>query len=483
MRSQRFALAVVLVVGSTAGAQSATTADLVFRARQILVKHCAECHGEKPAPSTLGVLDHAQLTRAKEPVSFVRAGDTSASQVIDLIEEGSMPPGDRAKVSPADAKILRAWIESGAKAFPIRFDDEFAYQTILADVKKLPAADLKKMRYLTLHHLAADGANADFKAVRAEFLAGVKSVIKKDAPGPEALDSAETVFRLDIEKSDWAHKRFTRVDDKTGDPTGDPLGNLYDVVLLEYPHGVVPHQSAAFSELVPLFLAKAEQVRPFAFVRGDWFVDTVTTAPLADDLHELMKRVVPVPPGLSAPKPPIARRTEPVAAAPDVVALPALDAWYGPDPAAQPGAPPGFTADTYHQSLNQVRRVFEDGGQLRLRYIADPETYFQYLWIDATNMITPSDVGRQRPKTQGEKTLPDTRRGLIFEGNGKEKFWVYASPHKFADGQLWRARSSKIERYVHPFFAFKQTDGKVIISTDDVKIVRKTIPIEITPKK
>jgi len=482
MKPQRPAL-VLLLVGSTAVAADSTAADLAVRARQILVKHCSECHGEKPNPSTLTVVDHAKLLGAKGPVTLIRPGATSGSQVVELIEEGSMPPGDRAKVSKEDAKILRDWIESGAGQYPIRFDDEFAYRTILEDVKKLPAADIKNTRYLTLHYLAADGSNADITTARKDFIAGVQSVIKKNAPGPEPLDATQTVFRLDIAQSDWGSKAFTRLNNKGGQ-VGNPLGNLFDVVLLEYPYGVIPRQSAAFDELVPLFLAKAEQVRPFAFVRGDWFVDTVTTAPLADDLHELMRRFKSVPPGLSTPKPPLARRPEAAATPPDVVALPALDAWYGPDPPAHAESPANFTTDTYDRSMNQVKRQFVHGDRFRLRYGADVDAYFQYLWIDAVNMITPSTVEDVKAKARGEKSLPDEPTDFVrFEGDGKEKFRVYAAQHKFPEGEAWRLRNGKMERYVHPFFAIKEVDGKISVSTDDAKIARKTIPSEIAPKK
>jgi len=477
MTAQRLCPVLVLLVGSTAGAQPATTAELVFRARQILVKHCAECHGEKPTPSTLGLLDHAQLLAKTNPVPLVRAREASASQVLDLIEEGSMPPGDRAKVSPADAKILRAWIEDGAKAYPIRFDDEFAYATILADVEKLPAADLKNTRYLTLHHLAADGSNADLMTARTDFVAGVKSVINRGAPGPVPLDPTHTVFRLDIGKADWGQKRFTRLDNRAK-AVDDPLGDLFDVVLLEYPYAVIPRRSDAFDQLTQRFLAKVEQVRPFVFVRGDWFVSTVTTAPLADDLREL---IAPIPPGLSHPKPRVARKTDAAPAPEGADPIPALDAWYGLDPAAHPKSPPGFTTDTYDRPGDRVRRQFVPGDQLSLRFGADADAYFQFVWIDGSNTITPSLVEQTLAGKRGVKFLPDEKTDVLrFEGTGKERFLVYAAPHKFAEGAVWRAIGGTTERYVHPFFKIKQEGG---ISKEDLRIARKTVPIEIAPKK
>jgi hypothetical protein len=281
----------------------------------------------------------------------------------------------------------------------------------------------------------------------------------------------------------WARKRFTRLDDK-GNPTGNALGNLYDFVLLEYPHGVVPRQSAAFDELVPQFLATADQVRPFAFVRGDWFVDVVTTAPLGDDLKKIIANGDVVPPGLKVPKPRLPLRPEAGAIAPNVVALPALDAWHDDDLAAHRDSPAGFTTNTYDKSLNQVKTKFVAGDRLRLRYGADVDAYFEYIWIDGANMIAPSEVLKVNAKTRAEKSLPDNaKETLLYEGNGDERFWVYASPHKYAPGEIWRATPSNIERYVHPFFAIKEEGGKKVVSTDDAKIARKTIKIKIAPEK
>src|SRR5688500_10478872 len=101
MASLRPALCVVALAASVASGQAPATAkkaDLTVKARRILVEHCSACHGEKPSPSTLGVLDHGQLLRSDGIVPFIRPGDPKASQALALIEEGSMPPGRLAKV-------------------------------------------------------------------------------------------------------------------------------------------------------------------------------------------------------------------------------------------------------------------------------------------------------------------------------------------------------------------------------------------------
>ena len=59
--------------------------------------------------------------------------------------------------------------------------------------------------------------------------------------------------------------------------------NLFDLLLLEYPYGVVSEDSETFDKLQREFLGLAGQVRPIAYVRADWFVCTATLPPLYED--------------------------------------------------------------------------------------------------------------------------------------------------------------------------------------------------------
>ena len=61
--------------------------------------------------------------------------------------------------------------------------------------------------------------------------------------------------------------------------------NRFDLILLEYPYGVVPTSSEVFTRLADEFLGPASQVRPLAFVRADWFIAAVTRPPLFEDLR------------------------------------------------------------------------------------------------------------------------------------------------------------------------------------------------------
>jgi mono/diheme cytochrome c family protein len=93
-------------------------ADLPAKARTILKEHCFQCHGEDPENMEgdgLAILDHKMLVERK----IIVARQPGKSPLIKKVELGTMPPpGEGARVPPGEIKVLRAWIEAGALAFP-----------------------------------------------------------------------------------------------------------------------------------------------------------------------------------------------------------------------------------------------------------------------------------------------------------------------------------------------------------------------------
>ena len=60
----RLALCLLILLPATARAQTdgdRVWGDVAIRARFILRKYCAECHGEKPTRTQLSLLDHQQI--------------------------------------------------------------------------------------------------------------------------------------------------------------------------------------------------------------------------------------------------------------------------------------------------------------------------------------------------------------------------------------------------------------------------------------
>jgi hypothetical protein len=466
-------LALVFLFASSALAQKLSPADLAIRSRAILAKHCTECHGDKPTRSELQVLDHSHWKKERS-VPLVRPKDPTASQVLDLIEEGSMPPGKHPKLRAEEVAVIRDWVASGAAAYPVRFDDEFAHAKILADVQKYEPDDTASFRYLSLHHLAADGSNADLQKARTEFLTAVMSVLRAGAE-VQPIDPTETIFKIDLQTAGWHHLLFKKID-KKGLDGGPADGNLFDVVLLEYPHAVIPENSPAYEKLGAAFLKPARQVRPIAFVRGDWFAEITTTSPLADDLSELIGRIeVVVPPGLLRPKP---ASTKKPASVPGAIG--ALDAWHGSDPNG-PSSVKGLKVGILDFTKKQPRSRFQPDDRFWLRVSADEPMYFQYIWVNSIGEInTPGEVRSYDP-TDGPKDIVLPLEGGLNDELGKERVIVFAAPREFKPAEGWRARheTKTIERFIHPLLPLKPKGEGYVPDIESAKVSRLTVTIEI----
>src|SRR5438045_536798 len=145
----RFWLALLLTVAAALPVRGAELTrrergDLAIHSRAILKKYCGECHGEEKAVS-FSVLNHAQLLSASHPVPFV---SLKRSQVIELIEDGSMPPGGRNRPTEKDIETLKAWVDANAPSYPKAFDDQTTLRLMLDDWKQNPS-----VRYLSFAHL------------------------------------------------------------------------------------------------------------------------------------------------------------------------------------------------------------------------------------------------------------------------------------------------------------------------------------------
>jgi hypothetical protein len=410
--------------------------------------------------------------------------------VLELIEEGSMPPGRHAKVPADEIELLREWVASGAAAYPVRFDDAFAHEAILADVKKSDADDVRFFRYLSIHHLA-DAPTGDLTKARPDFLTALRSVLKPGAVPPQPINPTATIFRIDLRDAGWDDKPFVKVDGE-GKEDGPAKANIFDLVLLEYPHAVLPTESVVFAELGQRFLGPADQVRPVPFVRGDWFVDNVTTSPLADDLRKLIELAAEVPSGLKDPKP-----RPSIAVAATVGAIPAVDAWHGRDPTGESSVKglkvettedspvKGLKVETIDFSLNKVRDKFYPDERFRLRITADEDMFFEVIWVDSKQKVdTRLPVKEYKSGKPWEIPLP-LDGGLSGEEFGQERLMVFACARaEFAPAEVWRAKNTKIERIVHPFFKLKNGPGGLVPDLVDAKVTRRTATITILdPKK
>jgi serine/threonine-protein kinase len=182
---------------------------------------------------------------------------------------------------PADPKVVATSYEEGDGAGPV-------LRAILQDVRSLPNdQDRQFVRYLSLAHLLTGGVTAEELDLHRAALAKAINHLSR-RPGlvrPRPIDPAETVFRIDLRTLGWNEQPFERfVGEK---PAGSSRVNLFDLVLLEYPYGVVFEDSETLDQLTREFLGPAGQVRPIPYVRADWFVSTATMPPLYEDFLRL----------------------------------------------------------------------------------------------------------------------------------------------------------------------------------------------------
>lgn len=92
-------------------------------AREVLKKHCFDCHGKNPArpKGKLNLFDRAHLDDKERRI--VVASKPAESVLMQQVESGEMPPGERPKPTPAEKKVLRDWIAAGGQPFAVEKAD------------------------------------------------------------------------------------------------------------------------------------------------------------------------------------------------------------------------------------------------------------------------------------------------------------------------------------------------------------------------
>ena len=213
------------------------------------------------------ILDHAWLTRQSK---VVRPGNPDGSLLLDLVEGGSMPPGRLAKVPAADRAVLRQWVRDGAAAFPPDSGRDYLLRQMAEDVGRRPAARRPYVRYLSLNHLPAL-SGIDRKNRLARLHAVLRDLSPKGKAPDETLavevEPTGTLLRIDLRELGWDRKPFK-----------EEALTLFDLLLLEYPYGVLPAGPAAAD--VEAFLRQTRQVQPAPYLRADWLVRAVSRPPL-----------------------------------------------------------------------------------------------------------------------------------------------------------------------------------------------------------
>jgi hypothetical protein len=264
--------------------------DLAIQSRSILKKYCGECHnGQAGSRGTIAVLDYPKLVASgPNPVPFVLPKNADASQVIQFIEDGTMPPGNRARPTSDEIAVLKKWIAESAPSYPAAFDEQYTLRVMLDDLGRQAPALIPYLRYVSLAHLVGEGPPANLGLVESKLRTALTGYSQDASSALVAVDDCATLFRFDIRSVGWDSRELFFSAAK-GAAAGLSTFMPYDLILLEYPHGFrLPPDHPQTARLNQYFKT-TRQVQPIPFLRADWLAEKIgKDTPLADDLKSLI---------------------------------------------------------------------------------------------------------------------------------------------------------------------------------------------------
>ena len=454
--------------------------DLAVRARAVLRTHCAECHGEKPTRGGVSVLDHRQLTADRSPVRFVTPGEPDASRLLELIEDGAMPPGGRPRLAADEVAALRAWVAAKAPAYPAAFDDRYAAATMVDDVRQrlqnpsLRAVPLKSFGYVSFAHLAGTAdPSPDLRAAEQRLRDALLAASGKPV-ALQPLDDAATVFRIDLRDTGWlTADLFDRLDGPAvaGVAATVPL----DLLVLEN-----PYPPALPGDQLDQLVRQAGQSRPAPLLRGDWLADALRKdAPLAAEMRSLSDLAAKGGEGVPGPVP------KPFAGAkPARGPVPPLGAWYAGDVSADP-PPFTLTAELVDPDGKPVAEVAERGRfQIRLKASADAS--FAVVRVGADGEVRLQKLSGTRLKA-GQELLVRTDTGAPFVPLGAEAATatehvvVFVTDRDLPELTVVRSHHPDDPPRSYPIQRFLPA-GKVD-GYDPARVVRTVLPLKVVKPK
>ena len=247
-------------------------------------RYCNDCHGgpAEQDKANLQVLDPKGLRLRK----LVPKGRPDDSELVRLVEYGSMPPGDLPKPRPAEVQTLREWVAAGAPDFPPEYGNAYVLGKIKNDLLTLNPKDLPRQRYVSFNHLLAEDPAGDATLWRNALLKALNHLtLRPTAVSVTPVDPAGSIFRVDESQMGWDLQPFEATDFK-GNVSKTNV-DLFDLLLLEYPYATVPGAFTGDQQILADYLRRANPVRPILYVRGDWLVSTATQPPLYEDLLRL----------------------------------------------------------------------------------------------------------------------------------------------------------------------------------------------------
>lgn len=243
--------------------------DPAAQAARVLTERCARCHGQNGvALKNVFVLNRDRLIASR----IVVPGDPG-SLLLKMVESNAMPPGGPA-LSDEEKKILRDWVMAGAPQWNDKtgsanrafVDEQKLTALIEQDLLNQPQRSRQFLRYFSLAHLYNAGVSEqDLETYRAALGKLINSLSwHKEITRPAVVDSARTVFRIDLRDYNWT-------------------AATWELLLSAYPYGL---RSAEGSNVTRISGAQVP------YVRADWFAANASVPPLYHDLLALPRSAV-----------------------------------------------------------------------------------------------------------------------------------------------------------------------------------------------
>lgn len=258
---------------------SAAPADgLAEKAKAILSKNCAGCHGAQNPAFGINVQLRASLVTSK----MVIPGKARDSELIQTVFAGSMPKS-APKLSDADIQTLTDWVNAGAPDWEVAakpgkpagrasISEATLLKAIVRDLQSANEGERPFLRYYSLANLS----NNNSGEVSDETLTQCRGALGKlvnhlswspRIVRPKAVNADSTLLRIDLRDYDWT-------------------ADIWRRIVASYPYAL--HPSGLSGEIAQI---KALSGVDIPYIRADWFVATASVPPLYHDILQLPENV------------------------------------------------------------------------------------------------------------------------------------------------------------------------------------------------
>ena len=96
-----------------AAARSATFENAIL---PIVRRRCLKCHNPQTKKGSLDLSTFAGVVKGSESGEIVVPGKLKASRLLEVVSDGSMPPGRKERLTRKEIETIRNWIKSGARS-------------------------------------------------------------------------------------------------------------------------------------------------------------------------------------------------------------------------------------------------------------------------------------------------------------------------------------------------------------------------------